>query len=728
MTKRRKSPPGSKRKSISSSRGPQKTPAALPGIDTKRSPGIWDWRRIVPIVIALGIAAIPFGYGRYFEINSPGAFDSGSYVYSAYRILHGAQIGVDEIPSAKLGTLLVNMLGVGIFGYSDIGPKIIQGILQAAALVFMLLSLRRIYGVLAGAVAITVAAIYLSSPAIAKFGNVKEQYMIAFMVMGISAFLMRQAGGRWFWSLLAGGLVAWAPLFKETGVSAIAALGLFVLIQPILKHRTLKQTGLDIGLLFAGAILSMAPIFIWLSAVDANISRPYAFVWQRIFPSKPAPVPADAEPNQSSDTRTNTTPAKDQDKGFDLSNTSSGTSSYIGASRRFRGFKEQFPIVMRFYRLLILPIALSLGALVARLIRFILSFRQRSNREDKKQVPSKKATTFPDRFVFLFVIWWLLDMAFVWISPRSYDQYYLPQNASGAMLGAYLIGLFSYQWKQVRQKSLWLGLGAGALVIMGIMVWPIFVGVSRSPHTGLLYRNYQTDEPEKRRGYAQKLEEIANRKLGHIGGWEIVARQVKGDPDDDYTIYVWGWYPGIYVAAGRVSSTRFAFESDMHILPPLVLAGRIWRIVTDLQRQPPRYIIDSQKMHYPNYDHPVFDLWPRWWNKRLKQFDLRPSRIWKSEPKLEYVTLDELYRYRTLLEAQVEEYCLIMLTSKNRQDGPLPEERAEVLARQERDRHIYMHILREFVMKNYHPIKSDYPAMFIFERNADKLLIPVAEN
>ena len=36
-------------------------------------------------------------------------------------------------------------------------------------------------------------------------------------------------------------------------------------------------------------------------------------------------------------------------------------------------------------------------------------------------------------------------MAFVWISPHSYEQYYLPLNASSAVLGSYLVGLYAYR-------------------------------------------------------------------------------------------------------------------------------------------------------------------------------------------------------------------------------------------------------------------------------------------
>ena len=40
--------------------------------------------------LVLVLAGIPFSLGKYFEFGTPGAFDSGSYVYSAARILSGA--------------------------------------------------------------------------------------------------------------------------------------------------------------------------------------------------------------------------------------------------------------------------------------------------------------------------------------------------------------------------------------------------------------------------------------------------------------------------------------------------------------------------------------------------------------------------------------------------------------------------------------------------------------
>ncbi|MHC4132764.1 MAG: glycosyltransferase family 39 protein, partial [Planctomycetota bacterium] len=174
-------------------------------------------KRWLMISIIAVLAAIPFMMGKYIEFNSPGAFDSGSYVYSAAHIINGAEIGVEEKPSAKLGTLLVNMLGVWLFGFSDVGPKIIQMMMQATALIMMFIAMKKLFGNLPAAVGVILAATFLSSPLFAKFGNVKEQYMISCMILGMSFFILYQLNSKWYWAILAGAFASWAPLFKETG-------------------------------------------------------------------------------------------------------------------------------------------------------------------------------------------------------------------------------------------------------------------------------------------------------------------------------------------------------------------------------------------------------------------------------------------------------------------------------------------------------------------------------
>ncbi|MBA7636964.1 hypothetical protein ES703_44592 [subsurface metagenome] len=556
---------------------------------------------IILAIIAL-TAAIPFGLGKYFEFNSPGPYDSGAYVYSAKHILDGAEIGVEEKPSAQLGTLLVNMLGVWLCGFNETGPKLAQTILQAAALLLMFVAARRLFGTLPAAVCVIVASVYLSAPLIAKFGNVKEQYMIAFMVMGISCFVLYQLGGRWWLAFLAGAFVSWAPLFKQTGVSAIGAIGLFVVLQPLLKNRTLKQTGLDILLLLAGAAAAIAPLYVWIIAWNVQMSLPYSFLWQTL--GKLLPAGADSEPAKAA-------------------------TDYISGSRKLVSFSQQWPIVLRYYGSLILPIALATGALAARMGRMLLRL---------------KIANRYDRFVLLFAAWWLLDMALVWISPHSYEQYYLPLNASAAMLGGYLIAVYCDKFSKSVYRGRWALIGTAGFVCMIIMSWHIFFGIEKSPHSGISYG-------EKRRGYAQKLDEISQRrKKNQKGAWEEVGEYIRTHSEPTDKIYVWGWVPGIYVKAQRLSPATRAFTSTMHITPPEELAEMVAGLLAEFEREPPKFVVDTHNIHFPYDGRPPLELWP------IMQYQiLKNQSIQTTEPDKAYaewltknVDPDEAGRFRAM--------------------------------------------------------------------------------
>ena len=86
-------------------------PTQVPAVKEKQ-PRRVSGGLIVSIILVLILAGIPFGLGKYIELNSPGPFDSGAYVYSARHLLEGARMGVDEFPSARPGTLMMNIIGV----------------------------------------------------------------------------------------------------------------------------------------------------------------------------------------------------------------------------------------------------------------------------------------------------------------------------------------------------------------------------------------------------------------------------------------------------------------------------------------------------------------------------------------------------------------------------------------------------------------------------------------
>ncbi len=538
------------------SRGPKKDHVRIPG---KKQANY----EVILIGLAIVLASIPFCLGKYFEFNSPGPFDSGAYVYSAAHILNGARIGIDEIPSAQPGTLLVNILGVWLFGFSDVGPKIIQGLLQAAAFVLMFVALRRLFCTLAATVAVVVASVYLSAPLIAKFGNVKEQYMIAFMVMGISCFVLGQLSGRGFWNFLSGAFLIWAPLFKPTGLSAPGALGLFLIVQVVLKNRTIRQTARDIGQLVLGAAISIAPLYIWIIAADVQMKLPYSFVWGVISKVLPSAGGGSAE----------------------------ATGGYVSTSRSLVPFSEQWPRVLRYYGLLVLPITLAVGSILMRLVVWLRAKLSKTELQD---------TAVCGRFVLLLGLWWFLDMAFVWISPRSYEQYYLPLNASAAMLGGYIVTLYRRKLGS-GEKAPWIIVGIISLMVMMVMSWHIFAGIQTSPHSGRSYSR-------RTKGYVQTYKEISLRRQRDLKGpWEVVGEYIRMHSQPGDKIYVWGWYPGIYVQAQRFSSASSAFSTTR--TEPAQLKGDIDKLLAEFHREMPKFIVDSRKRHIPT-ERPPYELWP----------------------------------------------------------------------------------------------------------------------
>lgn len=170
------------------------------------------------------------------------------------------------------------------------------------------------------------------------------------------------------------------------------------------------------------------------------------------------------------------------------------------------------------------------------------------------------------------------------------------------MLGGYLIATYTKLLENPVNKNVWRVVGLIGLLVMIAMSWHIFFGIETSPHTDRPYG-------EKRRGYAQKLKEIANRKKGARSAWEVLSDYIRNNSTESNKIYVWGWVPGIYVQAQRLSSVPEAFEGTMHTLSPEVLSKKIEAMVSTFEKEPPKFIVDTHKVHFP-WDRRPLELWP----------------------------------------------------------------------------------------------------------------------
>ncbi len=246
---------------------------------------------------------------------------------------------------------------------------------------------------------------------------------------------------------------------------------------------------------------------------------------------------------------------------------------------------------MRYYGVLILPIAMAISSVVIRLLKLLFV----------KKPKSETSSVSYDRFVLFFAVWWILDMAFVWISPASYEEYYLPLNASAAMLGGYIAAVYTDNLAAATRKIKWRIIGCAGLTVMTILGWHIFFGIEKSPFSGQDYGG-------KRRGYLQKIQEISYRqKNAAQAPWEVLSVYIKENSKPDDKIYVWGWWPGIYVYAQRFSSATTAFV--MPRSSPAAVEQIVTELLADFEKEAPKFIVDVRKRDIP-MERPPYELWP----------------------------------------------------------------------------------------------------------------------
>lgn len=605
---------------------------------------------IISVLIALVLGGIPFGLGKYIEFNSPGPFDSGAYVYSAKHLLEGARLGVDEQSSARPGTLLANAIGIKLFGFNDTGPKAVQMVLQLAALAFMFYTLRKVFGSVAAVIGATVAAIYLSAPIIAKFGNVKEQFMIPFMIAAACCFLLYGCSQKSFWLVLSGFFALQPYYFKPTGLSIVIALGLCIILKngiarkwrqlilelalflagfivglllpgslylwqdmPMALLQTLPVVMLEAGIVFAAIIAALAAIIFIIQKIKPinHLRQVSKWIWIAglccivivlifsviLIRTTPGSVKEDivlyfhSFPPVSIPAKLYHVIDTQIDKLLVASGLQGG---YISDSWKNASVSTLAPRVFRYYKALSVPILLAIGSIIPAGFLWIRGLLSKT-----KKTPDD----IQSKLVWMLAFWWLLDMAFVWGSPRSYEQYYLPLCASGAMLSGYGVWKWQKQVTLAANKIPWLITGSVAMVILGWLTIPIFIGQRYSPDTGADYiKNYG----QRRRGFAPALKELPARKNN---SWIAAGKHIRANSSPDDTIYVWGWVPGIYVQAQRLAPVPKAFESNMHVTPPNNLKRQIDSLVNAFEGHPPKFIVDTRKQHFPN-DRPPLELWP----------------------------------------------------------------------------------------------------------------------
>ncbi len=763
--------------------------------------------QIIWIILTLAIAAIPFSYGKYLELGTKDPYDSSFNVYQAKALLSGQKVDRDISISAQPATLMVNVIGVAIFGYSETGPKLMQLFMQLAALGLSYYTLRKFFGNWPAAIMLIMAAFYLSLPPYAKQGNAKEQFMIACTMTAAAAWMLYEIGGPRWWLLLCGAAAMECWYFKQTGISVVIALGLYLIILAVFRQKRWSQIGHDFAWLFYGAGLGLIPIcllYLWQNQVMKVITTlPAAPVIAlliliglakllrylihsgraRLNPRWVIPALISSLLifvliciffffNNQLGFYLQDLPEFQLAKviGRSIANVWSeflgyltGRAGYLGVAR---DLYTQFNNVTRYCHDLLVPIGFGVTALVLGVARLLFHSGSSVRNSDpgrpsenlgSAQKPFHPISNIPDRIIIFLGIWWILDMAFIWISPRSYVQYYLPLNASAAMLAAWVL----FQCRRLEWG--YLTLGGCWLLLDWLLVWIVAqpgngLALNTSEIVGSYWNGFilrlilsggfialliflnkpqmlslrklslasltvilmiawnstalfgktlpdgsHSDSPFKERA----------KSVGQTAFWEQIGEFIKENSDPRDKIYVWGWYPGIYLSAQRTCPALNAAYSDMHSDDPIILTRRMNELLKDFSRNKPRYIVDSQKVHFPFYEHPLFDLWLRWRDSTRKDILMRIAPQQPASGSLP-MTYPQAEALKDQILDRVAMVTRMSLTDPKRPGGPMPEDKAEERAQIERQRHEIMWPLREFIMTHYEPVKINTDLMFIY--------------
>ncbi|MBN2843797.1 MAG: glycosyltransferase family 39 protein [Sedimentisphaerales bacterium] len=716
-------------------------------------------------LITLAIALIPFCIGKYYELNTNDPFDSALNIYHSHEMLQGKKPGTELNISAGAGTLLVNTIGVSVFGYSETGPKIIQAIMQASALALAFMAISKLYGNFAAAVAVILGSFYLSSQPYAKFGNVKDQYMIACMILAVSSFIFYELKQKRAWLLAAGAFAINSWYFKPTGFSFAIALFTYLVITVLMRQRGVRQFGRELAGLCYGAGVGLIPLllfYLWLGKPSSilmrfpgnlvtiilvsiglvkigRLSMQHIKVGVKKINSKLAlagiasvilvlaiTAMVYARMGQSEFFLRdiwgyNFIAGLCNDASHFLANFRKSIYSllfssdgYVSGSQSVSTFATQLADVSKYSHSFVIMIGLALAAIVWYMVEKI-----------KSRSSGPAPYDIAGNIFILLAIWWLLDMIFVWISPRAYVQYFLAPNGSGMFLAGYII---SRIWNKRAGALLTVAIGWLAVEIItascsiadvsrvnltfGIITLLVAAGYTitksgvftRPAFISLLVLSVLLGNIGNYKAIGEKISQSKQSQAMNGALWEQIGYYLRDNSKLTDTIYVWGWFPGIYVAAERSCPARIAAYSDMHSDSPTAVGKVIKATVKDLSDSMPLYIVDSQKMDFPFYDHPVFDLWPTL------------PMGWGMEPDRKLLTAkNELDYFFANYSNIVKQACMAMTTRPNRSGGPLPETKAAELAELEVQRHEAMSPLREFIVQDYNPYKR-FGNMVILKR------------
>ncbi len=463
--------------------------------------------------------------------------DDQMFGYFGWRMNHGGTVYVDVWDNKPPGIYWTNALGFWLTGdhYAGVVVLCVLAVLAAHACFFAIAA--SVYFRGAAALATVLASFYMTHIYYQGGANRTETFLVAFELAAVLCYVRGCARDRnWLW-LLSGFLCGIAFLYKQVGLAAWGSMGLHTILLVLTRDLSWKF-GLRRCLLLLTGALGAVGAGALLLASEGALAEAYraVVVFNRAY--------------------------------FD-----------IGRSRWVDTWVNRHFLTQHLFPILTLPYLMAAAAAIhATLWRVRPLLRPREIEQ-----PLTAFRPACPRYMPLFGIWFVVSFYGACVSPHYFRHYLVPTLPPLLLFGAYLLNVIKTELSLVRRLEQ-RGWVCAAFVAMAYFAYDAFVRQKEAASLVWWWR-----QPEYKDG----------RWRWQDSGQEALGKRVAALTPPGETLYAWGYFPGVYLAARRESTCRYFTNEKIGQIkthPQVELIRR--EIQDELKTHPPACFIISANDYY----------------------------------------------------------------------------------------------------------------------------------
>ncbi|MBP7748081.1 MAG: glycosyltransferase family 39 protein [Phycisphaerae bacterium] len=421
--------------------------------------------------------------------------DDQMFGYYGWRIAHGATVYQDVWDNKPPAIYWVNALGflVGLDSYYGVIALCVAALVIAHTAFFVVCATNFHRG--AAALATIFLSFFLTHAYYTGGTNRTETFLVACELSAVAFYMRGWARDRWWTWYVAGLLCGLAFLFKQVGLAAWGCMGLHLIVLMALRQLPVA-VGLKRGvLLVAGAGTTVGVAAAVLAAQGVLSEACFAtFGFNRLY--------------------------------------------FASGDSRFPYNIVTWSLLSEHTKpILLLPLLMGLAAV----IHAFLWWLRPQHRPPEIEAPLRAIGPACPLPMFLFTTWFFVAFYGALVSPAGFRHYLVPTIPPLLLMNAYLINVLraeSHLLHRFQQRA-WVLV---AFVIMGYFAQDAV--------------KLQFEEVSK--VWVPRIDPwLTGEGRYEAAHWEVVGDAVKRFTRPGDEIYCWGYMPGVYLEARRISACRF---------------------------------------------------------------------------------------------------------------------------------------------------------------------------